>query len=199
MRWIFQVLRRLDDGVEALLFDRVLPRHRGKVAALAALGLLCGGLWLAGLFPPAPAADVAAMGGMDWLKQRPWWDKYPNDRNATYHVYVFTNRGNGGVFLGAYVTLTAWRANYEFFVYKTVGSRLLYYFPENQTKGYTDVDIAESRNGRFDLKMTLKTDPKANNAETSYFSWKKVRDEVDRFLQDNVEKALDNLPAEFGR
>ena len=190
---ILRILRRVDDFVETLLFDRLPSSRRGRIAL--ALALIAG---LTGVFVAWQSADenpAQSKTGLELLRERPWWDKYPNDPRATYHVYLFSKQRN----LGAYVIVTAWRANYEFFLYKVLGNKVFYYFPESKTKGSTPVTIVNERGPHnFDLKLTLASDPKQESRPTKYYSWKRQRSgDVDRVIAQRLEKVLNELPEDF--
>lgn len=193
MKRLKRLVRVLDDGLEALIFDRFL-HGRGKafvvIACLAAFGAC---LWT-GASPLSTTADHGETTDLKWLQNRPWWDKYPNDPRAKYHVYLFTKNRN----IGAYVEVTAYRANYEFFLYKVVGSKLVYFFPENKQKGMTKIDIAEAREGSFDLRLNFEADPRGGERPKKYFSWKKIKGEgPEAVMLERLEKAIAELPDDF--
>lgn len=192
MSGLKRLFRALDDGLETLIFDRLL-RGRGRLlASLVGLAILGGLLWSTAAPPPVEQNDAA--GGMQWLQNRPWWDKYPNDPRAKYHVYLFTNNRN----IGAYVEVTAYRANYEFFLYKVVGNKLVYFFPENKQKGMTKIDVKEARQGSFDLALAFEADPRGGEKPNKYFSWKKIKGgRIEEALLERVNEAVAELPDDF--
>jgi len=169
-----------DDALDVILVGswraaRRRPLFAGLVVlALVALG---GALWCDG----APAAgDDAEVAIGSYFFDRPYFDKFPSDEQAKYHIYFFTKKG-----LAIYAELQYYREEDEFFFFKAVLDRCFYWFPHSKLKGMTPVAVADCEGpGSFDLKLTVKEDPKRNKKERVFYSWRSFqRDGLPAWMQ----------------
>ncbi len=121
-------------------------------AALAAVLLVgCGRSTSsdADVLPPKQAAQV--------LIDRNWIDIWPTAPDERLHVYRFTPAMGGGV----YQDRTVFKGQFELFVFKTDGRRLLFGMPETREQVKTAFTIERVTGPEpFDLKLTLDESPR---------------------------------------
>ena len=106
-----------------------------------------------------------------YLCDRPFIDQFPIDPRKTYHIYVFTEQGTG-----AFITSQNFKQIIELFFYNKSENSIKYRFPNANLEGTTEFKIDDSRGpGTFDIKLSLSRDPKNEQSEKSYYSWKRYK------------------------
>ncbi len=156
-------LKRIDDLLEHVLFDRILaPGRRAAVAMLAGTALLAAGL---------SGSGRPGTSDLKYLQERPWFDGYPVNPTPQkpYHAYLFTSDG-----MGIYVTLKSrYTQELELFYYKVKGDKIEIFLPETKTKATGPVSIGPASGpGDFDIQLDLGADPKNGGKAAKYYSWK---------------------------
>jgi hypothetical protein len=174
LRLLAHVVDRLDRAAEVLLFDVLLSRRwRGKILA-AALALTA--LWW--LMPGgvrAPDATAAAAGlessDAQLLIGRAWLDRELRDYRDRFTAYVFTKEDlEDGFRLGAHFAGTPVKYVTELMAYRVRGNQLLCWWPEDDSKTKTDIAVTREKNGRFDLKLVVASDPRHGGQSHTYYS-----------------------------
>jgi len=175
MRSLVSMLKAADDMAERVLFDVVLPRWRWSALVLA--GLAVG--WTAShrAHPPVkpvhPAVVLtAAQQPLDakLLFRRPWIDRRPEDYKDKFSLYFFSDEEiQDGMFLG--VTLNGIPVKYvqELNGFKVSGNKVGFWFPADDSKAQTAFKLTREKNGNFDLKLELTSDPRFGGKAHTYF------------------------------
>jgi|GEM_PF-1008513 len=101
------------------------------------------------VLPPAQAAKM--------LIDRNWMDVWPESPDERLHVYRFVPSMGGGV----YQDRTVFKGNFELFVFKTNGKKILFGLPETKQRVKTGFEIARVDGPKpFDLRLTLADSPR---------------------------------------
>jgi hypothetical protein len=160
-------LRFVDRMLEVLIFDVLLaPRRRPWVLGGAAIaGALL--LWSGTARSPEPGPEAAALEAKDLLYERPWLDHIPQNEHDPYQALVFDPQG-----VGAIIHATAYRGQWELFLFKARDKRLQILFPHDRRKAETGFSISSIKHKTFDLELRLEDPPLGPK---SLFSWKKFR------------------------
>jgi hypothetical protein len=164
-----RALRLIDRVLEVLIFDLLLaPRRRAWVLGAAAIGgaLL---LWAGTARSPERglASDAAGMEAKNLLFERPWLDHLPKDEHDRYNALIFNHEG-----VGATVNASAYRGQWELFLFKVKDNKLQVLFPHDKRRAATSFKISPVRHKTFDLELRLEDPPVGPK---SLYSWKKFR------------------------
>ena len=157
-------LRWVDRMLEVLIFDVLFAaRNRALVLSGAAIsaGLL---LWSGTAISPAPSSEAMHQ---EFLFERPWLDHLPKDEHDKYQALLF-DKENFGVTLQA----TAYRGQWELFLFKVKGKRMQILFPHDRRKAETGFAITDVQERNFDLALRIEDGPFGSK---TYYSWKKFR------------------------
>lgn len=172
-------LKRLDDGLEHLIFEVLLATPLRVLAVVT----LAGALVTSTLAPvasqdeavnqiKAATEDVVTQDMVKrYLQDRPWLDDIPMNPTPENpcHAYIFTSDGRQGIYI---TLLSRYRQEIELFYYKMRGTdQIEIYLPDSKKKAVGSIAVSEVSQGQFDIKLALGNDPKAGGA-ADYFSFK---------------------------
>ncbi len=184
---IMNLLGKLDDALE-----NCLRRH--PLVCLCLLVTLLGGAYLS--YPTSdlefdvkgPNTDSELTGLGKYLVDRPFFDKFPVDDRAKYEIYYFTKKG-----VAIYANLEYYKEVDEFFFYKALLGRMVYWFPHSKLKGLTKYTLEDCQGpGTFNVKLTLHEDPKGNKKKRVFYSWKQFkRDSLPKKLNGKLENLVE--------
>jgi hypothetical protein len=162
-----RVLRFVDRMLEVLVFDVLLAKRRRAwvLGAAAIAGVLL--VWSGTARSPERAAEADVADGKGLLFERPWLDHLPKDERDPYEALIFDRQG-----VGVTLKATAYRGQWELFLFKAKDKRLQIVFPHDQRRVETGFSISPIRHKNFDLELRLEDPPLGPR---SLYSWKKFR------------------------
>ena len=171
MRLITNAVSNLDKFAEWLLFD-VLFSRRMRGFTIAAIGIAILAWNLGAGRSVAPAADTTDVVGQNerLLVGRPWIDRRPTNLKDPFCLYVFDRRKlDRQHLLGVYIFGNSLKHTFEFFGYQLKDGKVHFWFPNDDEKFQSAFTVEKERNGRFDLKLQMKADPRHDGRAYTYF------------------------------
>ncbi|MHB2018977.1 MAG: hypothetical protein ACYCW6_18680 [Candidatus Xenobia bacterium] len=108
------------------------------------------------------------------LLERPWVDHFPNSDQEPFRFFRFS-RDSVGIYA---VFDSRYKVTLELFEFDQEGNELHFEFPHDNTRAVTPYAIDRVKEGQFDLKLTLKKDPRNRTEQQVYYSRTDWRDEA---------------------
>ena len=103
-----------------------------------------------------------------YLRGRYWLDRFPENRKQSFVYYVFAGRRDIGIHVR---NASTFKASYEYFAFRDNSGKLSFQFLHDDRKADTKYVIEQIQpTGRFNLKLTLYSDPQENGRKSEYFS-----------------------------
>jgi len=103
-----------------------------------------------------------------YLKGRIWVDRFPQDRKQPFLVYYFDDSEPLGIHIRAY---SSYKRLSEYFSFASDSERISFLFLHDDRKADSKYILEEIKpEGRFNLKLTLVTDPQEKGKKGEYFS-----------------------------
>ena len=187
---ILAFLSKLDDS-----FERGVRRHPLLALCLVITVTLVGFSFFQGepaaqIRGPEPVDESQLQGLGKYLLGRPFIDKFPVDEKAKYEIYFFSKKG-----VAVYAIVEYYKEIDEFFFFKALLGRMVYWFPHSKLKGLTKYKLEECKGpGTFNIKLTIAEDPKKGKKERVYYSWKEFkRDSLPNCLSNKVHDLTQRL------
>jgi hypothetical protein len=171
--------KSLDEGLEHMIFDVLLATPGRALAVLLLAAYLASQMMGPAIAPTKDSVQVADS-KVDfktsdmvkrYLRDRPWLDEIPMNPTPDNpcHAYFFTGDERQGVYI---TFLSRYRQEIELFYYKLRGTdQIEIYLPDSKKKAVGKIDISETSNGQFDIKLALGNDPKVGGP-ADYYSFK---------------------------
>lgn len=173
MRTLMALLKGLDRLAEWIVFEGILHR-KGRWVFVVLVGILIAS-WTFTSNPPAPAAVApdapqSVRCDNELLVGRPWIDRRPERPKDPFSLYIFDesqldSRHRVGVHIQGNLLKHTW----EIFGYRVSGSTISFWFPNDDTRANSDFCVSRTNQGRFDLKLQLKADPRHDDRPYVYW------------------------------
>jgi hypothetical protein len=167
MNTLYRLVQLVDRCLEVLLCDVLFNRRwRGKAVALTVgLGLALGWGRIHREAPVTPQSEVAN----EDLMNRPWVDRLPQGPRDAFSMYFFTDEDMGPGNLAVHLNGIPVRFTTEIFGYNAKGSRVKFIWLAQDGQHQSDVKITHEDNGRFDMKLVVKNDPRHDGKTWTYY------------------------------